>query len=55
MVIAMTNDDLDDSVDEWHNSPDDGTSLCDYLGMTRDEYGAWVKDPSAIPDDRWLS
>lgn len=44
---------LDDLVEKWHNSPDDGKPLHEYLGMTWDEYGAWAKD-ATIPA-RWLT
>lgn len=39
----MTDDDLNDLVNEWHNLPDDGTPLHDYLGMTWDEYCEWTE------------
>jgi hypothetical protein len=55
VTVAAWNRLLDDHVEAWHQSPlSDPTPLHEYLGMTWDEYGAWVKDPSAIPA-RWLS
>lgn len=55
VTVAAWNRQLDVFIEEWHTAPnDDGTPLHHYLGMTWDEYGAWVKDPTAIPA-RWLS
>lgn len=45
----MINDDLDDLVDLWHNSPDDGVPLHEFLGMTWDEYKAWTENPATVP------
>lgn len=35
---------VDDRVDDWHNDtePGDGIALRDYLGMSKEEYAAWV-------------
>lgn len=41
-------DGIDDYVEQWHVSTSSQT-LGDYLGMTRDEYAAWVKDADALP------
>ena len=40
-------DDIDDYVDEWHNSATT-LKLHEWLGMSRDEYGTWVDDPSRL-------
>lgn len=45
----MTNDDLDDLVDQWHDSPDDGVSLQQFLGMTDEEFDPWARD-ATIPE-----
>ena len=42
-------DDIDDYIDEWH-AGGSGVPLWAFLGMTRDEYGAWVASPSRLPD-----
>jgi hypothetical protein len=39
----VTEDDLDDLVDAWHNSPDDGVPLHEHLGMTWGEYAEWTR------------
>ena len=41
-------DDIDDYVDEWH-AGGTGVTIWDFLGMTREEYGAWVADPESLP------
>jgi hypothetical protein len=35
---------LDDLIEEWHNSgPEETRPLHEFLGMTWEEYGCWVK------------
>jgi len=41
-------DEIDDFVDKWHDSEDDG-ELYDYLGLTKGEYALWVKSPDMLP------
>lgn len=45
--IGLTNDDLDEMVEVWHNLPDDHPDadlpLCDFLGMTMEEYAVWTR------------
>jgi len=41
-------DDIDDFVDQWHEIPA-GMELCDYLGMTQEEYSLWLRVPDALP------
>ncbi len=33
---------LEDRIDEWHDSPGEGRELHEHLGMTWDEYKRWV-------------
>ena len=40
-------DEIDDFVDRWHEGDSD-LPIHEYLGMTRDEYLSWVKDPSVL-------
>jgi hypothetical protein len=41
-------DDIDDFVDQWHETPQ-GNELHDYLGMTKEEYSLWLRAPDALP------
>lgn len=36
---------LDDKVEEWHEGAGEGMALHEYLGMTQEQYAAWVKNP----------
>lgn len=40
-------DDIDDFVDEWHDSQSD-SSLSEFLGMSSDEYEYWVHAPDTL-------
>lgn len=40
-------DDVDDYVDEWHESST-GESLAEHLGMARNEYALWVEQPDSL-------
>jgi hypothetical protein len=40
-------DDIEDYVDEWHDSPTD-ESLAEYLGMASNEYALWVEQPDSL-------
>jgi hypothetical protein len=40
--------DIDDYVDEWHDSPDDLGPLHQFLGLTKGEYSLWVERPESI-------
>jgi hypothetical protein len=42
----MTNEELDDLVDRWHNGEGEGLELHEYLGMTWEEYEQWLTSPS---------
>lgn len=46
---APSPDEVDDAVSVWHDAPEDGQSLADYLGWTAEEYEAWLLNPRAIP------
>lgn len=35
-------DSIDDCIEAWHNSEDDGISLPEYLGLTDEEYYLFV-------------
>lgn len=41
-------DDVDDWVSRWHIDDSIDADLHVYLGMTWDEYRAWVQDPHAL-------
>jgi hypothetical protein len=38
----VTNEEMDDMVDSWHES-DGSQTIYEYMGMTREEYGYWVE------------
>jgi hypothetical protein len=40
-------DDIDDYIDQWHDSDDDN-ELSQYLGMTAEEYEIWVHSPETL-------
>ena len=40
-------EDIDEFIDKWHEG-DSKVPIYEYLGMTRDEYHSWVKDPNAL-------
>jgi hypothetical protein len=42
-------EEIDDYVDTWHNSPD-GLELHEFLGMSKEEYALWLRNPDALPD-----
>jgi hypothetical protein len=41
-------DGIDDFVQQWHES-DSKRSLAEHLGMTDEEYAAWVENADALP------
>lgn len=41
-------EEIDDFIEAWHNSDSD-LELHEYLGMSWDEYSAWVADASVLP------
>lgn len=43
-----TSEEIDDYVAKWHQTTTH-ESLHDYLGMSWEEYSAWVKDPKILP------
>lgn len=38
----MTDDELDDLIDQWHDS-NDPRPLWEYLNMSEDEYSHWIE------------
>jgi hypothetical protein len=46
-------DDIDDFIDRWHSEQPrvEGriVPVSEFLGMTRDEYAAWLHDASVLP------
>lgn len=40
-------DEIDDYIDEWHDG-DSELPLHDYLGMSWDEYAAWIESPENL-------
>jgi hypothetical protein len=42
-------EEVDDFVDEWHESGGNGIPLHTYLGMNRSEYSLWTVDPDVLP------
>jgi len=42
-------DEIDDYVDVWHDdNTSDNIELCEYLGMTWQEYSLWVTNPNIL-------
>ena len=41
-------EDIDRFVDAWHENPC-GREIYDHLGMTRDEYAVWARNPDSLP------
>jgi hypothetical protein len=39
---------IDDYVDQWHANPG-GQEIYEFLGMSREEYGLWLRDPKVLP------
>lgn len=39
--------DVDDFVERWHEGEGEGT-LREFLGLTVEEYGRWLREPSAL-------
>ena len=39
--------DIDEFVGKWHEG-DSKVPIYEYLGMTRDEYFSWVRDPKVL-------
>jgi hypothetical protein len=42
-------EEIDDYVDIWHSSPD-GLELHEFLGMSKEEYALWLRNPEVLPD-----
>ena len=43
-----TVDEIDDYIEKWHEEDDYDCELSEYLGMTKDEYEDWFRNPSYI-------
>ena len=44
----LLTEEIDDWVEQWHQS-DSELSLAEYLGMTEEEYNAWLIDDTILP------
>ena len=42
-------EDIDDCIFQWHQS-DANCEIFEFLGMTKEEYFSWVKNPEIIKD-----
>lgn len=45
----MSDDEINDIIDEWHDGKHPGKSLHEALGWTWEEYAAWLQDPRKVP------
>lgn len=45
----VTEDQIDDFIDDWHAGKTDADDLHEYLGLTWGEYAEWVKHDDALP------
>ena len=45
---AVLAEDIDEFVDAWHQNPG-RKEIYEYLGMTRQEYSMWLRDPDILP------
>lgn len=43
-------EEIDNKISQWHESPEDGVSLAEFLGMTEFEYSLFVQN-STLPDN----
>lgn len=41
--------DINDYIDRWHDGPDDGVTLIDFLGMTKKEYEIFLLGAENLP------
>jgi hypothetical protein len=44
----VLDEDIDDYVAQWHSNPGN-QELYEFLGLTRDEYSLWLRDPDVLP------
>jgi hypothetical protein len=42
----MSSNNIDDLIDNWHNSDDEEQQLHEFLGMSWEEYCCWVITPN---------
>lgn len=45
----MTSEELNDLIDAWHDRPDTGQELHEYLGWTWEQYATWVETDTMPP------
>ena len=48
--LAGENPNIDDFVDQWHQTDHEDGLLSEFLGLTIEEYAAWVQDSSKLPE-----
>ena len=41
-------EEIDDFVDRWHSNPGQ-SEIYDFLGMSKQEYSLWLRDPDSLP------
>lgn len=41
-------DEIDDFIDTWHANPG-GKEIYEFLGMSKEEYSLWLRDPDTLP------
>ena len=44
----LLTEEIDNWVEQWHQS-DSELSLAEYIGMTEEEYNAWLQDDAILP------
>lgn len=49
MAQTLTEEDILDRIDLWHEDTSTDLELHDYLGWTWEEFVAWVRDSTMIP------
>lgn len=48
-VGILDADDIDDAIDGWHDGPNEGRELHEYLGLTFEQYKKWVEKSELPP------
>jgi DNA-directed RNA polymerase specialized sigma subunit len=41
-------EDIDDFIDDWHRNPK-RKEIFEFLGLTKEEYSIWLRDPDVLP------
>jgi hypothetical protein len=44
----VLSEDIDEFIDAWHHDQD-RKEIFEYLGMTKQEYSIWLRDPDVLP------